>query len=208
MMHYGEYDAPAEAVDAFIRDCELGRLVTVSGDTMPQLGLFPFVYDGERVEIHLHRADAQLADLRARPRCLFELDEVLGVIPSYWVHPESAVAATAYHRTVALECEATLSDDASALAEQQQRLLARYQPEGGFRALSPEDPLYRGMLAQLCAVRLTIRDRKVKFKLGQNRPAHVRASVVEQLRKRARPGDARAAAALQWTLDREAERKA
>lgn len=203
MMHYDTYDAPPEAVDAFIRSCELGRLATVSAGGLPQIGLFPFVYDGAHVELHLNRADAQLDDLRARPRCVFELDEVLAVIPSYWVHPESAVAATAYHRSVALECEARVSDDASALAEQQLRLLARYQPEGGFRAVSPEDPLYRGMLAQLCAVRLTVRERQVKFKLGQNRPAHVRASVVEELRKRGRHNDARAADALQWTIDRE-----
>jgi predicted FMN-binding regulatory protein PaiB len=205
MMHYREYDAAPEAVDAFIRGCELGRLLTVSAESVPQIGLFPFLYDGAAVELHLNRADAQLADLLARPRCVFELDEVLAVIPSYWVHAENGVFATAYHRTVALECEASVSDDGSALASQQQRLLGRYQPEGGFRGVTQEDPMYRGMLAQLCSVRLAICERKVKFKLGQNRPAQVRARIVEELRKRGRPGDARAADALQWTIDREAK---
>jgi predicted FMN-binding regulatory protein PaiB len=43
----------------------------------------------------------------------------------------------------------------------------------------------------------------VKWKIGQNRPPEKRANVVAELRKRGRPRDARAADALQWTIDRE-----
>lgn len=111
--------------------------------------------------------------------------------------------ATAYHRTVIFDCDATISEDGAALAEQQTRLLARYQPEGGFRALDPHDPLYRGAIEYIAAIRLDVRRRRVKFKIGQNRPASARAKIVEELRKRGRPNDARAAAALQWTIDRE-----
>ena len=207
MIHYDYYaNVPAEAVDAFVGERELGRLVTVSAAGLPHIGLYPFVYDGTRVELHLHRADEQLADLRARPRCVFEVDEVLGFAPSYWLHPENAVLATAYHRTVAFECEASLSEDAAVLAAQQMRFLARYQPEGGFRAVTPDEPLYRGAVAQIAAVQLAVTARRVKFKLGQNRPAELRAAVAEKLRARGRPGDARAADALEWTVAREQAR--
>ncbi|MBI2016592.1 MAG: hypothetical protein HYS77_13805, partial [Candidatus Rokubacteria bacterium] len=135
------------------------------------------------------------------PRCLFEVDEVLGVIPSYWVDPENAVMATAYHRTVIFDCEATISEDAAALAAQQTRLLGRYQPEGGFRPVTPDDPLYRGAIAHIAALRLDVRARRPKFKLAQNRPLDTRARIVEELRKRGRPNDRRAADALQWTID-------
>ena len=170
----------------------------------PHIGLYPFAYDGEVIEIHLVRTDEQMSDLRAAGRCLFEVDEVLAVIPSYWVHPENAVMATAYHRTVIFECEATVSDDATRLAEQQTRLLARYQPEGGFRPVTADDPLYRGAIAHIAAVRLDIRARRAKFKLAQNRPLDARAKIVEELRKRGRPNDARAADALAWTIEQEA----
>ena len=63
------------------------------------------------IELHLVRADEQVADLKARPRCAFEVDEVLAVIPSHWVHPEYAGSATAYHRTVIFECDAAISED-------------------------------------------------------------------------------------------------
>ena len=207
MIYYDYYaDIPPETIDAFVREREIGRLVTVSPAGLPHLGLYPFAYQGNYIEMHLNRRDEQMADLEAHPRCVFEVDDVLGVIPSYWVHPEDAVMATAYHRTVIFECEAVVSQDGAVLAEQQMRLLARYQPEGGFRPVTPDDPLYRGAIAHIAAVRLDIRDRRPKFKLGQNRSLDIRAKIVNELRERGRPNDVRAADALQWTIDRERQR--
>lgn len=199
MIHYDYYEVPRATADEFVRGQEMGRLVTVGADGTPHIGLYPFAYDGATVEVHLNRADAQLADLAANRRCLFEVDEVLAIIPSYWVHPESAVAATAYHRTVILTCEAVVSNDADTLVEQQTRLLARYQPEGGFRPVSADDPLYRGAIDFIAAVTLTVTACESKFKLGQNRPPAVRLKVAEELRRRARPNDARAAEAVTAT---------
>src|SRR5262245_11917674 len=193
-------DVPADEVRRFVEAQELGRLVTVGADGTPHVGLYPFVGDERRIELHLVRRDEQIADLEVHPRCAFEVDEALAVIPSYWVHPEYAGSATAYHRTVTFECEATVSADPSAVAAQQVRLLARYQPEGGFGSVDPCDPLYRGALAQLAAVHLTIGRVRTKFKLGQNRPADARRKVIEHLKARGRYSDGRAAAALEWTL--------
>jgi len=201
MIYYDEYaEIPAAVVEAFVQECEMGRLVTVGADGVPHIGLYPFVYLGDVVELHFNRADEQMADLRAHRRCAFEVDDVLGIVPSYWIDAENAVMATAYHRTVIFDCEATVSEDAAALAEQQMRLLARYQPEGGYRPVTADDPLYRGAIAHIAAVRLDVRARRVKFKLGQNRSAAVRATVAAELRRRGRPGDARAADALEWTI--------
>ena len=207
MIFHGYYtNVPPDEVDHFVRSQELGRLVTVDQDGTPHIGLYPFAYAGDAIEIHLVRTDEQINDVRVRPRCLFEVDEVLAVIPSYWVHPENAVMATAYHRTVIFECVATVSDDAAVLAEQQTRLLGRYQPEGGFRPVTVDDPLYRGAIAHIAAVRLDITACRPKFKLGQNRPLDVRGKIVEELRKRGRPKDGQAADALAWTIAQEARR--
>jgi predicted FMN-binding regulatory protein PaiB len=199
-------NVPDAEIERFVHTQELGRLVTVTADGTPHLGLYPFTYDGAAFEIHLVRSDEQITDLTARPRCMFEVDEVLATIPSYWVHPENAVMATAYHRTVMFDCEATVSNDAAELAAQQMRLLARYQPEGGFRPVTAEEPIYRGAIAHIAAVRLDVRARRAKFKLAQNRPASVRATIADALSKRGRPNDERAAAALRWTIDQEAKR--
>jgi len=193
-------DVPAAQVDGFVDAQELGRLITVGGDGIPHVGLYPFVRSDTTVDLHVVRDDEVAVDLRARPRCVFELDEPLGVIPSYWVHAEYGGSATAYHRTVIFECTARVVDDPAAVAAQQGRLMARYQPEGGFRAIDPDDPLYRGALRQLAAVRLAVERVRIKFKLGQNRPPETRRKIVQFLRERRRPNDARAAEALESTL--------
>jgi predicted FMN-binding regulatory protein PaiB len=102
---------------------------------------------------------------------------------------------------VLFECQATVIEDPQAVAAQQLRLLARYQPEGGYRPLDPLDPLYRGAMAQLAAVRLDVVGRRAKFKLGQNRPAETRRKIIGELMKRGRAADGRAADALRWTID-------
>jgi len=201
MIFHGYYaDVPADEVDRFVRSQELGRLVTVGEDGTPHVGLYPFIVSGNLIELHIVREDEQAADLRARPRCVFEVDEVLALIPSYWVHPEYAGAATAYHRTVIFECLGSVSEEPEAVAAQQLRLLAKHQEEGGFRSLAVGDPLYAGHLARLAALGLQVLRRRVKFKLGQNRPVETRQRVIAELRKRGRPNDARAADALEWTI--------
>jgi transcriptional regulator len=191
---------PAAEIERFVAAQELGRLVSVGEDGTPHVGLYPFVVDGGAIDLHLVREDELAVDLKVRSRCLFELDEVLGVIPSYWVSAEYAGSATAYHRTVIFECRATVVEDAAAVVAQQVRMLARYQPEGGFRPPRADDPLYRRALDTLAAVRLHVERTRVKFKLAQNRPPQARRRIIEALRQRGRPGDARAAEALEWTL--------
>ena len=193
-------DIADEAVYRFVDGQELGRLVTVGEDGTPHIGLYPFVRDEGAVDLHVVRDDEVAVDLRARPRCLFEVDEVLGVIPSYWVHAEYGGSATAYHRTVIFECVAAVVDDPAMVAAQQVRLMARYQPEGRFRAIDPEDALYRGALGQLAAVRLRVQRVRTKFKLAQNRPPETRRKIIQFLRERGRPNDGQAADALESTL--------
>jgi transcriptional regulator len=207
MIFYDYYaDVPEDALREFASSQELGRFVTVSPDGQPHIGLYPFLLQGETIEIHLHRSDEQLADLVANSKCTFELDEIHGTIPSDWLHATNAMFATAYHRVVIFECDAVVSDDAEVLAAQQRRLMARYQPAGGHATVTAEHAMYRGAFKEIRALTLTVRTRKVKWKLAQNRTREQRENIIAGLRKRGRPTDAGAADALQWTLDREATR--
>ena len=204
MIFYDYYaDIPETTLREFVSKQELGRLVTVS-DGQPHIGLYPYLFLGDSIEMHLSRADEQFTDLRANPKCAFEVDEILGTIPSHWIHASNAMFATAYHRTVIFECEAEISEDPEVLGAQQQRLMAHYQPEGGHKPVSAEHAMYRGPFNEIAAVTLRVRARKVKWKLAQNRDRATREKLIAHLRERGRPTDAGAADALQWTLDHEA----
>lgn len=204
MKFYDYYaDVPEDTLREFVNGQQLGRLITVSSDGQPHIGLYPFVFRGDAVETHLHRTDEQLVDLRTHARCAFEVDEVHATVPSHWSHATNAMFATAYHRVVIFECTASISEDAGVLAAQQQRLMTHYQPEGGHHPVSADRAMYRGPFGEIAALTLTVRARKVKWKLAQNRDRKTREKVIAALRQRARPGDAGAADALQWALDRE-----
>jgi transcriptional regulator len=196
-------DIPEQALRDFVSKQDLGRLVTADAEGQPHIGLYPFLLLDDAVEMHLHRTDELLDDLRVNPKCVFEVDEVHGTVPSHWTHASNAMFATAYHRTVIFECVASISLDAEVLAAQQQRLMAHYQPDGGYQPVTTENAMYRGPFNELAALTLTVRSRKVKWKLAQNRDRKNREKVIAELRKRGRPHDAGAADALQWALDRE-----
>jgi transcriptional regulator len=205
MKFYDYYaDIPEQTLRDFITRQEMGRLITVDSAGQPHLGLYPFLYLGDTIEMHLHRTDEQLADLRTNPKCAFEVDEIHASVPSHWTHASNAMFATAYHRTVIFECVAKISEDAEVLAAQQQRLMSHYQPEGGHKPVSTEHAMYRGPFQEIAALTLEVRARRVKWKLAQNRDRGMREKVIANLRERGRPGDAAAADALQWTLDHEA----
>lgn len=207
MMFYDYYaDVPEQTLEEFVERQELGRLITVDAAGQPHIGLYPFLFLGDRIEMHLHRSDEQLADLRVNPKCAFEVDEIHGSIPSHWVHDSNAMFATAFHRVVIFECVAGVSEDLEALAAQQQRLMEAHQPEGGFKEVSAGHAMYRGPLGTIAALTLAVRARKVKWKLAQNRDRPRREKVIAELRKRGRAADAGAADALQWALDHDASK--
>ena len=207
MIFYDYYAAiPEDTLREFVSKQELGHFITVSVDGQPHIGLYPFLFLGDRIELHLQRADEQLTDLLTNKKCAFEVDEMHGTIPSSWIHATNAMFATAYHRTVIFECDAEVSDDAEILAAQQSRLMAHYQPMGGHTPVSTGHAMYRGPLKEIRALTLNVRARKVKWKLAQNRTREQREHIIAELRKRGRPTDPGAADALQWTLDHEAKR--
>src|SRR5690349_17929991 len=153
MRFYDYYaDVPDDVLRAFVASQELGRLVTADAGGQPHIGLYPYLFLGDRLEMHLHRGDEQLADLRANAKCAFEVDEIHGTIPSHWVHASNAMFATAFHRTVIFECTAHVSEDAAVLAAQQQRLMARHQPEGGHQPVSESVAMYRGAFQEIAAL--------------------------------------------------------
>lgn len=199
MLSY-QTEVPTESLHAFVQAQPMGRLITVDEQGFPRVSLFNFVFDGESFALHLPRHHPQLRDLAARPECLFSLDEVLAMIPSHWVDEENGGLATAYYRQASFRCQATVSGEPEVLGPILQRLMDRHQPEGGYKALDPQDPLYQGAFKALVAVVLKVEGQNLKFKHGQNRTPEKRQAIIEHLKARALPGDGRAAEAVAWTL--------
>jgi predicted FMN-binding regulatory protein PaiB len=184
MIDYPYYRPSPAALTAFIGAQRMGRLVTADADGRPHIGLYPFVPNSDAIELHLVKTDAQIADLRQNPHVIFEVDEILTFVPSYLEHLESAQAADHYYRAAILEGEARVTTDAEAVADHLRRLVARYQPERGYREVSAADPLYAPGIARLAMIRIDPTRVWGKFKHGQQVPAEHRTHVSRGLRAR------------------------
>jgi transcriptional regulator len=204
MIFYDYYaNVPNEAIDEFMKTQPMGRLITTSKDGGPHIGLYPFLYLGSTIELHLHRDDEQLIDLIANPKCVFQCDDIHTTVPSHWIHPTNAAFATAYYRFVEYKCHSEIITSSQELSEQQKRLMQHFQPEGGYQPITENTSAYQGSLNAIAGLRLTLGDRRVKWKLGQNRNPQARKQVIEHLRERNAQNDREAADAMQWALDLE-----
>ncbi|HEX2208507.1 MAG TPA: FMN-binding negative transcriptional regulator [Longimicrobium sp.] len=193
MIHYEKYTAADADVEALIAGALAGRLVTVDPGGEAHVGIFPFVPAGTVVQLHLTNHDPQLEHLRARGRCLFQVDDVLTTIPSYWIDPEVATYADLYYRSVTLRGRAEVTASGPGLVAHLDALLERHQGTGRHAPVAEKPELYGAALTRLSLVEITVDDVLVKFKLGQQEPSAVRTAIASCLRERAGASDIAAA---------------
>ncbi len=156
-----------------------------------QIGIFNPVWSDSKLVLHLNQHDPQLLDLKENPHASLIFEDILAVIPSYWVDPAYAGAATTYYRFAQLECQARLIQEPNEMISVLTRLMQRFQPEKGYAELSLENPQYRKSFEMLTLVELSIDSVKAKWKLGQNRSLEIRAQVIQKLRERNQGNDLR-----------------
>lgn len=46
-------DVPRAEIDRFVQTQEMARLITMGDDTVPHVGLYPFIYDENSLDLHL-----------------------------------------------------------------------------------------------------------------------------------------------------------
>lgn len=189
MKDYPEFRARSrEEIDSFLASQRLGRLIAVSSDGWPQVGLHPYTWDNGVLEVHLVNSDEQLAGLRGQRQAVFEVDDVLSAAPSHWLDEQDATNADHFYRCVVIRGPMTLSNDIANVESHLKRLLAKYQPENRYAPIDRHDARYGKYMAALTMVRIEAQEIRSKFKLAQRTDEDDRAAIVRQLRQR---GDAR-----------------
>jgi transcriptional regulator len=200
------YDSPLypvtpEEADAFVAGQRHGTLIATPPGGHPQVSILPFVKDGARIDLHCVQADPTFAAVRANPRVTFFVSDFLAFSPHDWLDAGDAGRATLHFRAVTFECIATISTDPADVAASLAALLRRQEPGAAYRPIE-DDAFYGPRLRRLAAVRLDVVGRQAKFKLGPGSGIDAKRKVVEELRRRGEPGDARAADLIEEALRR------
>ncbi len=152
------------------------------------------VEDGAAVVFHGGRS----GDKSGLPGCcaVISAHEQVVSIPSWMRDPERACPATTFYRSV--QARGIVEEVAAqeAKAAHLQALMTRFQPEGGYRPITADDPLYERAVRGLRVLRLPLDDLTGRAKLGQRQPPAALAELLRAVWRRGQPGDARAVALI------------
>jgi len=199
MFRSARYPSDPAEVEAFVASARHGYLIATPPGGHPQVSVLPFVREGDAIELHCVQADPTFAAVQANPLVTFFVSDFLAASRHDWVDPRDAGRATLNFKAVAFHCSATTSTDPRHVALALARLLAAYEPDGDYEPIA-DGPFYGPRLRRLAVVRLRILATDSKFKVGPAGPVELKRRVVAGLRRRAEPGDARAADVIEATL--------
>lgn len=178
-----------DAILAFLDAQAHGFLAFVRADGSPGLVALNFVRCGETLYFHGAPEGEKSASIAADPRLTFMVADGFSLVPSYYSEPERACPATQYYKAAVVHGCARFVVSREEKAVALQALMAKLQPEGGHRPITPDDPLYVRSLDTTAVFALVIDDLTAKFKFGQNLPRRKRATVAAKLTARGAPRD-------------------
>ena len=167
----------------------------------PRVVPLNFVYQNECVYFH-GALDGEKFEIMSRsPRATFSADIPYALIPSYWVAKDFACPATTLFKATLVRGWIRVVEDVGEKASMLQGLMEKYQPEGGYRPITLEEPLYRTALTKVAVFRLEPEHVSVKSKFQQHKAEKVRREIANRLLERDQGRDRQAAEEILRTLE-------
>lgn len=178
----------------FLREAEVLHLALTRPDGAPVLRTLNAAVTDEWLLFHGSFA-GEKAQCIGRP-AVVQAEQIVATIPSYFTDPEKACPATTFFRSVQVHGTLERIEDPHLKADALQRIMQRYQPEGGHVPISFDTPMYQNAVRGVLVLGVRLQELTGKAKLGQNKKPHEVASVMDRLWQRGAPGDAAAVALM------------
>jgi nitroimidazol reductase NimA-like FMN-containing flavoprotein (pyridoxamine 5'-phosphate oxidase superfamily) len=177
-----------DRINEVLKNAEIGYLSFNGPDGWPRVTPLNFVYDG-RILWHGAIAGERFDCLKHDPRATFVAVSAQLYLPSHLLSEENATAATAAFKSVLVRGRCQPIEDPEEKCSILNRLMEKYQPEGRFKKISPQDPMYEKVLRATGVYALTVADVSGKFKFCQNKSKEDRQKIVAKLKNRGLPVD-------------------
>jgi hypothetical protein len=110
-------------------------------------------------------------------------------VPSYWRSPKYACPASIYYKSAYVKGRGSLLQTNAEKSFALNKLMGKYQPEGGYTPVAENDPLYEKGLAETAMFKVTAETVEVKNKMGQNLSVETRKIIIDKLVERGAPLD-------------------
>jgi nitroimidazol reductase NimA-like FMN-containing flavoprotein (pyridoxamine 5'-phosphate oxidase superfamily)/predicted N-acetyltransferase YhbS len=175
---------------AFLRSAPVIHVASINRAGMPVLRTVHGVVVDDYIAFH-GSPEGEKTECDGRPVVL-SAEEIVAQIPSYFIDPVKACPATTYYRSVQVHGVLQPIDDPIESALVLQQLMEKFQPEGGHKTITAEDPIYKGAVKNLMISKVSLQHLDGKAKLGQNRKPEELQRIIEALWRRGGASDLRA----------------
>ena len=145
-----------ETIAAILERSPVGRIATVNLKGFPVIKPVNFLYWDGKIYIHSSTKGEKMRDIRRGSRVCFEVDEPIAYAPA----TGPACKAGYYYRSIIIKGKANLLDKSGEKLKILERLMEKYQPEGGYGAMMEE------ALKKTAIIEISIREMTGKERLG------------------------------------------
>ena len=191
-------------IEEVLKSAEIGHLAYNGPDGWPRLTALNYAYDG-RILWHGAVAGERFDCLKKDPRVTFFAVSLQTYLPSHFLYEENASGASVAFKSVAVRGRCRLIDDPEEKCAILNLLMEKYQPEGRYRRLTPEDEMYKRILRATGAFALIPEEMTGKFKLVQQKSEEDRRQIAAKLRERGNPPDLLVAEEMMKSLEKRVE---
>lgn len=135
-----------EKIIEFLQTQHIGRFATIDKNGFPFVAPMNFVYHNDAVYVHGFPRGEKYENVKLNSKCGFEIDTELASLPSYFFEPPTDASLTdTLYISVIIKGYSELVTNNDEKAEVLNRLIEKYQIEGGYDALKSQMATVRGV---------------------------------------------------------------
>jgi hypothetical protein len=123
-----------ETILAMLEQSPVARMATVNQKGYPVIKPVNFIYWAGKIYFHSSKKGEKIKDIRRGSLVSFLVDEPIAYVSA----KGPACAGSFYYRSIILKGKATLVGQRGKKMEILERLMEKYQPEGGYEGISEE----------------------------------------------------------------------
>jgi len=175
-------------MEEVLKSAEIGHLAFNGPDGWPRVSALNYAYDG-RILWHGAVAGERFESLKKDPRASFFAVSLQTYLPSYFLFEEDASGSSVAFKSVTVRGQCQFIENPEEKCAVLNLLMEKYQPEGRYRRLSPEDEMYKKVLRATGVFALVPETMAGKFKLAQQKSEEDRRQIASRLRERGNASD-------------------
>jgi len=145
-----------ETIEAMLKQSPVGRMATINRKGFPVIKPVNFFFWDGKVYIHSSKKGEKIEDIRRGSPVCFEIDEPI----AYVAASGPACRASYYYRSIIIKGKAALVGRRSGKLEILEKLMEKYQPEGGYEGFAEE------IVAKTAIIEISIEEMTGKENLG------------------------------------------